>query len=163
MTTQDGSVDVLNQIQQGGSLWSVGGQIDIAAGGAFSRSGINETLGVTITYAKGGSANICLVSFQLVDANGAAVANQEVLDIYLSDSATGVALTATTASGAVGAGASGTDLLVRTAKKETVSLTTGAGLYILSITDTAKTGFYPCVMRGSQLLVGAQLTSANYD
>ena len=76
---------------------------------------------------------------------------------------TGAGLTATTASGTVQAGASGTDLGTLTAKKALACRTTAAGLYILAITDTAKTGFYPVVtIPGRKLIVGAQLVTGNY-
>src|ERR1700722_7439930 len=161
--TQNATQDVPVQLQQGGKVLSIGsgGTLDLASGGVMSVGGGNQTRSVGITFGTPGT-NTANVNIQLLDGNGNATANQEVLDIYLSDSAAGVGLTATSASGAGGAGAAGTDLLVRTAKKETVSQTNASGLYVLSIVDTANTGFYICVMRGSSLTVSAQLASGNY-
>lgn len=120
---------------------------------------------VAISNAKGGSSNICLVTFQVQDGAGNNVANVTALDVWLSDAATGIGLTATTASGTVGAGTSGTDLAWITASKAARVLTDATGKYILSITDSAKTGFYPCcsVPGTGKVAVGAQLTSGSYD
>lgn len=116
---------------------------------------------ITITPAAG-TSNVCLATIQVLDTNGNAIATKEVLDVWLSDAATGAGLTGTSASGAVGAGTAGTDLIVRTAKKETLVQTDATGKYILSITDSSKTGFYIAVQRGSVLTVSAQLVSGNY-
>lgn len=151
-------------LAQDGSLNINGGAVYDDNGNDASNA-INGLTGkaasVTITPAAG-TANVCLVSIQVKNADGVAVSVGETLDVWLSDAATGAGLTGTTASGAVAAGASGTDLIVRTAKKETLVQTTVAGLYILSITDTAKTLFYIAVLRGSTLTVSAQLITANY-
>lgn len=117
----------------------------------------------TFVIATGGSANICLVTIQVVDADGAAIAGVAQLDVWLSDASTGIGLTATTASGAVGAGASGTDLGVLTTKKATRVLTDATGKYILSITDSAKTHFYVAACVGGRVAnVSAQLAGASY-
>src|SRR6185312_15290441 len=78
---------------------------------------IPQKIGFSI--AKGGSANICLVTIQVEDGAGNALPGPFELMVYLSDSAAGAGLTAVTASGAVAAGASGTDLAVKVAKKAT--------------------------------------------
>jgi hypothetical protein len=87
--------------------------------------------------------NATLVTITVRNANGRAV-GPVIMDIYLSDLATGGLLTATTASGAVAGktnGTTGTDLVVHVAKKALCVLTLAAGTYQLSITDTAKTAF----------------------
>src|SRR5690349_2854728 len=97
-----------------------------------------------------GSANVSLVTFQLKDGAGNNLANVTEMDVWLSDAATGIGLTATTASGAVAAGASGADLGDLTVKKAKRVATDATGKYILSITDTGKTGFYPaCSIPGT--------------
>jgi len=59
--------------------------------------------------------------------------------------------------------ASGTDLVVLTAKKVYLAQTLVSGVYIMSITDTAKTGFYVCAQLGDlPLAVSAQLVAGNY-
>ena len=119
---------------------------------------------VAISNAKGGSANISLVTFQVGDISGNAVSGVFDLDVYLSDAATGVGLTSTTASGGIADGASGHTLSIMTAAKALRVQTDATGKYILSITDTAKTTFYPCaVLAMNGITVGAQLTAASYD
>jgi hypothetical protein len=111
-----------------------------------------------------GAANVCLVTIQLKDGGGNNLPVVVPLDVWLSDNATGIGLTATTASGAVGAGASGTDIWVGTAKKALRSLTDATGKYVLSITDTLKTGFVPCcsIAGTGQIAAGARLVAGNY-
>lgn len=117
----------------------------------------------TLTPAAGG-ANICLVTIQLKDAAGTNLATSRNIDVWLSDAATGIGLTGTTASGAVAAGASGTDMFTYTSKKHLKVQTTAAGLYILSITDTAKSGFYVSAqLQGAgNNQVSSQLITGNY-
>lgn len=116
----------------------------------------------TISPAAGG-ANVCLVTITVKDAAGNAITGPTHIDVYLSDASTGAGLTATTASGAVAAGASGVDLVTLVSKKALRVQTTAAGVYILSITDTSKTGFYPCVnIGGLKTVVGSQLVTGNY-
>lgn len=110
------------------------------------------------------TANICLVTVQAVDNEGASVAGVFLYDLWLSDAATGIGLTAVTASGAVGAGASGADIGVLTTKKATRVQTDATGKYILSITDTAKTAFYVAaqIPGSSRIAVSAVLATANF-
>ena len=117
-----------------------------------------------ITNAVGASANICNVSFQLQDVFGNPISTVFGFDLYLSDAATGVGLTATTASGGIAAVASdGTILGILTASKALGVTTNASGLFVLAITDTAKTLFYPCASSPSGAIqVGAQLTTASY-
>lgn len=87
-------------------------------------------------------ANATLVTLTLRNLNGAPVAGE--FDVRLSDNASGLGLTATTASGAVGdktAGTTGQVIATHVAKKAFRVQTTAAGTYQLSITDTAKTPF----------------------
>lgn len=119
-----------------------------------------------ISYAKG-AANVSNVSIQLTDVYGAAIASVRALVFWLSDAATGIGLTATTASGGIAAvAASGTILGVLTTSKALECLTNAAGLLAIAITDTAKTGFYPAVnigaASGAGVTVGAQMAAANY-
>lgn len=89
--------------------------------------------------------------------------------LWLSDSALGQGLTATTASGTVQARSSyGVDLVALVAKKMLMSQCIAApdstNSYTLRITDTAKTGFYVVVRNNfsGQIFVSRQLTSADY-
>jgi hypothetical protein len=114
----------------------------------------------TATVAPGGST-VSLVSIALKNVNGAAT-GQSAFDVFLSDSAVGAGLTATTASGAVAAGASGVDLGDLTSKKYKRVQTSTAGLYILSITDSAKTAFKVCAVIDGITSVLATLSTASY-
>lgn len=111
-----------------------------------------------------GAANVSIVTITVKDADGNAMARPIVMDIWLSDAATGLGVTATTASGAVAAGASGTDLVDLTSKKVKKVITDATGVYKLSITDTAKTGFYVAanVPGVDKIFVSSQLVTANY-
>jgi hypothetical protein len=138
-----------------------GGKLVLESGAILSNQGANSAASVTFTPATG-TTNQTLVSIQVNDAAGAAITTPVLLTVWLSDAASGAGLTATTASGAVAAGASGADFGTLTSKKALVSQTTATGLYILAITDTSKTGFYPAVEIGGKAFVGAQLLTANY-
>lgn len=110
-----------------------------------------------------GTSNVCLVTIQVTDGSGNNIAAPITLVVTLSDAATGAGLTATTASGAVAAGTAGADLGDLTAKKAKVVQTDATGKYILSITDTAKTGFYVVAnIPGLKPFVSAQLVTGNY-
>ena len=119
---------------------------------------------ITYAYAQGASSNITLITIQAADKNGNPISGVRFLDIFLSDAATGIGVTGTTASGAVAAGAAGTDIVDSTAKKVKRILTDATGKYILSITDTAKTGFYVAtVIPATGILnVSRQLITADY-
>lgn len=167
-----------------------GGEIDFESGGALKIAGtqvtsdaaelnkldgctatkdeLNLTDGapatVTMAAAAGGS-NICEVTFTVKDAAGATIAAVHHIDVYLSDAATGQGLTGTSASGTVQAkSASGTDLQVYSAKKALRVQTLATGVYVLEITDSAKTTFYPCVVHPltGKVIVGTRLVAGNY-
>lgn len=161
----DSTVDVKNQSLQGGDDWEVSGKhnIDVTNGGQLLLDGVQQPLKCSFSPAAG-VANQCLVSVQLSDGSGAAITYPAEMTLYLSDAATGAGITAVTASGTVAAGASGVDLGDLTSKKVKVVQTTTAGLYILAINDTAKTGFFVCAYIGDQAkpFVSAQLVTGNY-
>lgn len=123
----------------------------------------NQPCTATLTPAAG-SSNVCEVTIQVLNGAGVAVAYPVVLDVLLSDAATGTGLTATSASGAVAAKASsGTDLSTLVSKKALKVQTKANGTYILSITDAAKTGFYVVAhIPGLAPSVSAQLVTGNY-
>lgn len=120
---------------------------------------------IAISAAKGASANICNVTFQVQDALGNSLSGNFAFDVLLSDSATGFGLTATTPSGGVAAATSGGTVLgVDTTSKAVFVQTNSSGAFVLAITDTAKTLFYPVALGFNQFpaFVGAQLATANY-
>jgi len=115
--------------------------------------------------AAAGGANVSEVTITVRDAAGNAIAKPFILDVWLSDAATGIGLTGTTASGTVQAkAASGTDLQAVTAKKHLRVQTLATGIYILEITDSAKTAFYACAALPTtgEVQVSAVLATGNY-
>ncbi len=123
-------------------------------------SGISYTAVVTA-----GASTISEIAITAKDAKGVAMTNSCVFDVYLSDSAVGTGLTATTASGTVQAkAASGTVISAMVAKKYIRVMTLGTGVFTLEITDTAKTAFKVLVVNpasGKPVLV-ATLVTASY-
>lgn len=185
--TLKGDIDFSGTINQSGTL-KVGGtavtssaaELNILDGATLDVNELNKLDGVTATTAElnltdnmpatatlspaAGASNVCLVTITVKDAAGVAMAASQSIEVWLSDAATGIGLTGTTASGAVAAGAAGTDMFTYTSKKHLKVQTSATGVYILSITDSAKTGFYVCAKlpgRGNTQ-VSAQLVSDNY-
>lgn len=122
--------------------------------------------GASVTFTPtAGATNVTTVDIQLKDAEGADLAQILNTEIWLTDSATGEGLTATTASGAVAAAASGgTVLTALTAKKHLSVLTKSDGSFNLSITDSAKTAFRIAVKNPltGEIYVSSALATADY-
>ena len=97
---------------------------------------------ITFAQAEGG-ANVAEVTLTLTDGAGNTLERAMNVEIWLSDAATGLGITGTTASGTVTAkSASGTVLTALTAKKHIIGQTKTDGTFVLEITDTSTTGFY---------------------
>lgn len=111
-----------------------------------------------------GSANVCEVTVTIKDGTGTAVTKPTIFNLLLSDASTGAGLTATSASGAVTVKASsGAELSILSAKKAFICQTKADGTYVLSITDTGKTGFYVVAQVPGQLpSVSSVLVTGNY-
>jgi hypothetical protein len=108
-----------------------------------------------------GGAGVCLVSLNIRRVDGPQ--GPQLCTVYLSDAANGAGLTAVTATGAVAQGASG--ILIGTALVASKAFnvqTTAAGLFILSITDTAKTPFVVCVELEGRCYPITTLATASY-
>lgn len=152
-------------VASGGSLdVESGGEIDIESGGLFKVAGAAAIASISFAPAAGG-ANVCEVTITLKDGAGVALAYPMPLIVWLSDAATGVGLTDTSASGTVqGKAASGASFSILSAKKAMIVQPLATGVYILEITDTAKTGFYVCAAAPctGKVFVSAQLITANY-
>lgn len=178
--------NVSNYMEQGGSRWVIGGSLDVVSGGDLDveTGGALKIAGTTVTAsaaeinnstdgmstnltfaAAAGATNVAEVTVTVKGGSGATVAETFNFDLWLSDAATCAGLTGTTASGAVAAkSASGVDIDTQVAKKALRVQTLATGVYILSITDTAKTGFYVCgqVPGTGRSVASAQLVTANY-
>lgn len=142
---------------------------DVSLAGLTATAGdlnINASAPASITFSPAaGPTNVCEVTIAVKDAAGATIAKPFMLEIWLSDANSGAGLTAVTASGTVQAKAnSGTVIDAHVAKKALLVQTLATGVFILEITDSAKTGFYVAAMLPSSGItrVSAQLTSANY-
>jgi len=112
-----------------------------------------------------GGANVSEITIAVTDIGGNTIAGVHSLIVILSDAATGVGLTGTTASGTVQAkSGGGTDLAPLNVKKAFAVQTLADGTYILEITDTAKTGFYVAAAIPSHglLEVSRALVSGDY-
>ncbi len=125
---------------------------------------------VTITPAAG-ATNISLVSIQVknnegvnYDSSFGSNAGTQIGTVWLSDLSNGAGLGAA-APETLTAGASGTSLGALTAAKALKFVTNTSGLFILSITNTAKTAWYVCVQMDKGHRVAPQtqlLATANY-
>jgi hypothetical protein len=126
-------------------------------------NGSNTSMKTSFAFGPGPS-NVALVSLTMTDSSGNPILTGQPMIVWLSDVLTGIGLTTVTASGAVVAGIAGVDFGDLTAKKAKVVQPSVAGVYQLSITDTAKTGFFVCVKNPftGQTTVSRQLTSADY-
>jgi hypothetical protein len=96
--------------------------------------------GALITNAAG-ATNVCTATIQLQNNEGAAVATSAVIDVWVSDAATGIGLTANANTSEVTA-TTGTLMGISTADKAWKILTDATGKAVLSITDTGKHGTF---------------------
>jgi hypothetical protein len=110
-----------------------------------------------------GSSNVSEVTCTVKDAAGIAMTRPVMLDLFLSDSSVGAGLTGTTASGAVAAKAGSQDVATLASKKALRVQTDASGVYVLSITDSAKSAFRVCAqLPGGKVSVSAALSSGDY-
>jgi len=139
------------------------GKVDTLDIEVFKSDGATASTQVAWSYSSAGGSNVTTITATVQDGNNSAVSDVQELVIWLSDSSAGDGLTATTASGAVSV-TTGTQLAALTAKKALHCLTDANGQVVFTITDTAKTGFYPCAIRPltGRVDVGTQLVSGDY-
>ena len=125
---------------------------------------LNDDAPASVTFAPAaGATNVCEVTCTVKDAAGVAMARPVMFDLFLSDSSVGAGLTSTTASGAVAAKAGSQDVATLTSKKALRVQTSALGIYVLSITDSAKTAFRVCAqLPGGKVSISAALISGNY-
>lgn len=153
--TVNGANVVTEEVFDAGSLVSHLGQ--------EMYNGVVEGVMVKFTIAVGGT-NIAQVTTQVCDGAGNPIANQPFdLDVLLSDSATGVGVTATAPSGGIAlAGGGGTLLQTYVASKAIYAQCNASGQIVLNITDTAHTGFYVAVVGLPVAYVSRQLVAGDY-
>lgn len=143
-----------------------GGSTDnvLNLGGTVNVAGSATVGSATFTFTAG-AANVAEVAIALVDGGDSAVASGQPFTVWLSDSAAGVGLTATSASGTVTAkAASGEVFGTLTAKKALVVQPLATGIFTLEITDTAKTTFYVAVQNPAtgQVIVSRIMATGDY-
>lgn len=154
-----------------------GGELDVESGGALKIAGTQVTASAAelnksvaapagITFAADpAGADVCEVTCTVRDADGDTLEGVFNFDLWLSDAETGAGLTDTTASGTVTAKeASGAVIGTLTDKKALRVQTLATGVFILEITDSSKTAFYPAAQIPSTgaTTVGDQLETADY-
>lgn len=128
----------------------------------FDQREIDRPLRAEATVAPDG-ANAALVTITTRNGVGRAVPCE--FGIRLSDNASGLGLTATTASGNVTdktAGTTGQVLATEVSKKALRVQTAADGTYQLGITDTAKTAFVIAVVLDGLVMPVATLATASY-
>lgn len=138
-------------------------QAQAGDGNAPFVEGSNVPTDVSFAFTAG-AANVAEVAIQVLDGNGVAIASGIPFNVWLSDAATGVGLTATSASGTVTAKtASGAVFGTLTAKKALVVQPLASGIFTLEITDSAKTAFYVAVQDPYSGLVKVSRVMATGD
>lgn len=103
--------------------------------------------GVDLTVtAVAGAANVCTVTVQAKDANGVNVTGVHWLELITTSDSAGAVISVTAYSGTLVAG-TGTLMITQTAKHAFLIATDSTGLFIGSLTDTAKTADYIAVKK----------------
>ena len=123
---------------------------------------MRKPLSASAVVATDGS-NATLVTLTMRDAQGRPVPCE--FGLRLSDNASGLGLTATTASGNVTdktAGTTGQLMATEVSKKALKVQTAADGTYQLSITDTAKTAFVIAVVLDGLVMPVVTLATASY-
>lgn len=153
--TFNGVAVVTEQVFDAGSLLQHYGQESY--GGVVEGANVSFTIGV-------GGTNIAQVTIQVNDGAGNPITGQPFdLDVILSDSPTGVGVTATTPSGGIALNAGGGTLLqTYVASKGIYAQCNSNGQVVLNITDTAHTGFYVAVIGLPVAFVSRQLVAGDY-
>ena len=100
---------------------------------------------IAITHAAG-AANVVDVTFTVTDGNGAAIAKPAFIDVWLSDAATGLAITSHPADSITAS--TGSVWHVETAAIALKLQTSASGVATIVVTDTHKTAFYVCAALG---------------
>jgi hypothetical protein len=100
---------------------------------------------IVLTHAAG-AANVVNLTFTVNDAAGVAVAKPTFIDVWLSDAATGLAITAHVADSITAS--TGSVWHVNTAAASLRLQTSAAGVATIVVTDTHKTATYACAALG---------------
>lgn len=140
------------------------GDLHLGGGRLFDQGEHALAERITMTAAAG-AANITEVTITVKDGGGNTLARVHQLDLWLSDDVDGEGHTTATASGTVtNKAASGLVVATQVAKKALTVQTLKTGIFILEITDTAKTLFKVCARAPGtgRSIVGITLLTASY-
>ena len=120
---------------------------------------------VTIAYAASATTDGIEATLTVVDAAGATIDAVHSVEVWISDAADGIALTSTSASGALTA-VVGTIRTATTAKKHIQALTAATGILTLLLVDSANTADERFVCKHpltSKIVVGAATVATDYE
>ena len=112
---------------------------------ALTNLGLSSAATVTVT-AVAGASNVSTVTVTVKDAAGATVSGVQLLQLWTASDAAGTTISTTAYSSSLVA-TTGTILATITAKHYFEILTDAAGVFVGSLTDTAKTADYIAVMK----------------
>lgn len=157
------SANVKIHLDQGGAA------LGIDSGGTLNVAGALQVNGVavphTATFAiSTGAANVANIDITVKAADGSAVTTPASVDVYVSDSAAGVGLTAASASTgpAIAGGGAGAIVGTLTAKKAFRVQTDATGRINLINTDTGKNLVYFAVVVDGVISVSRQLVVGDF-
>ncbi len=155
-------------------------ELDILDGATLDTAELNKLDGVLSTQAEidaaahdlpfdftitpaAGAANVCEVTIQAADADGAAIAHVVELAVWLSDAASGAGFTAHAADTLAVKAASGQLVHALEANKALQIQTLADGSAVIQITDTHKTLYKVCVQSpNDETPTVATLVAENY-
>lgn len=165
-TNHDNSYDTGIYVKQGGAELHIGNPVSNSVdgkGAAIVQGPNSQIVALEFTFSPAaGAATICNVTIQAQDGLGNNITGPVVVDLWLSDAASGTGLTATTPSGGISV-TTGTLFATLTTSKAVRAQTNATGGLVLQITDTARTGFFVAVDNGLNVpKVSAQLVTGNY-
>lgn len=110
--------------------------------GFFNLTGHKTTTYVVTAVA--GAANVCTITVTAKDANGNTITGVRFFDLYTTSDAAGTTISSTAYSGTLVA-TTGTIMVTLTAKHAFRLATDATGVFVGSLTDTAKTADYIAV------------------
>lgn len=126
----------------------------------------DDSMVPTITLAAGSANNKMKVSVQMTDGAGTSIAGVFSCELYLSDAATGIGITASGASGTLAAlSTKGAVIATSVANKAWEVVTNASGLFEGEITDTSETATWYVVAKenaSGRIVVSAITAAANW-
>lgn len=128
-----------------------------ATNGSMDPNAVKSTVIATV-----GTTNTSTITIQLKDALGNNLDKVTPFDVYVSDAASGIGISATAASTGFSVASGGGVRQVTAVTKSIACVSSATGGCVLSLLDTAKTGYYVVVSVGAGIKVSTQLTAGSY-